>query len=72
MNTKIFSKTIVAAAGIFCLAGCDGFLDTTPTDKISDKIVWESEETVQLYINSFYAYIDHYGIFALQIGRAHV
>ena len=64
MNTKIFNKTIIAAAGIFCLAGCDGFLDTTPTDKISDKIVWESEETVQLYMNTFYAYIDRYGIFA--------
>ena len=61
MNTKIF-KTILIA-GVISLAGCNDFLDTTPTDRISDKLVWESNETVQLYMNTFYAYIDRYGIF---------
>jgi len=62
MNTKIFKTVFIF--GIICLAGCSDFLDTTPTDKISDKIVWEKNETVQLYVNTFYAYIDRYGIFA--------
>jgi hypothetical protein len=62
MNTKLF-KTILVA-GVICLSGCNDFLDTTPTDRISDKIVWESNETVQLYVNTFYAYIDRYGIFS--------
>ena len=62
MITKIL-KT-VCIAGIICLTGCEGFLDTTPTDRISDKLVWESDATVQLYVNTFYAYIDRYGIFS--------
>ena len=62
MISKIY-KTIFLT-GMICLAGCSDFLDTTPTDRISDKVVWESNETVQLYINTFYAYIDRYGIFS--------
>ena len=61
MNTKIF-KTILVV-GIVCMTGCSDFFDTTPTDRISDKIVWESNESVQLYVNTFYAYTDRYGIF---------
>ena len=63
MNTKIFNITVITA-GIICLSGCSDFLDTTPTDRISDKIVWEKDETVQLYMNTFYAYIDRYGVFS--------
>jgi len=62
MINKIF-KTIFSV-GIICLAGCSNYLDTTPTDSISDKIVWESDATVQLYVNTFYAYIDRYGVFS--------
>jgi len=62
MISKIF-KTI-SLVGFICLMGCGDYLDTTPTDRISDKIVWESGETVQLYLNTFYAYIDRYGIFS--------
>jgi len=62
MSTQLF-KTIYII-GIIWLSGCNNFLDTTPTDRISDKIVWETNETVQLYVNTFYAYIDRYGIFS--------
>jgi len=62
MISKIF-KTIFLT-GIICWTGCSDFLDTTPTDRISDKIVWENNETVQLYMNTFYAYIDRYGNFS--------
>ncbi|RIJ46123.1 RagB/SusD family nutrient uptake outer membrane protein [Maribellus luteus] len=54
---------IVFLLGIVSLVGCDEFLDTTPSDRISDKLAWESEANVQLYINGFYPYIDRYGSF---------
>jgi len=63
MKIKKLSITVIIA-GMICCTGCSDFLDTTPTDKISDKLVWESEELVQLYVNTFYAYIDRYGIFS--------
>jgi hypothetical protein len=61
MNNKIFR--IALFLGIVSLVGCDDFLETTPTDRISDKVVWESESNVDLYINGFYPYIDRYGNF---------
>ena len=64
MNKIRFYKTVILVVGILFVSGCEGFLDTTPTDRVSDKIVWESNETVQLYVNTFYAYIDRYGIFS--------
>ena len=57
----IFLSTIVL---LFAWSGCDDFLDTTPTDRISDKIVWQDVSTVTLYCNTFYAYIDRYGLFS--------
>ena len=56
----IFLSTFVL---LFAWTGCDDFLDTTPTDKISDKVVWEDANTVTLYCNTFYVYIDRYGLF---------
>ncbi len=47
-------------AGLF---SCDDYLDTTPTDRISDLVIWENEKNVQLYVNGFYPYIDRYGQF---------
>jgi hypothetical protein len=61
MKNKIIG--IALSLGIFSLAGCDEFLDTTPTDRISDKVVWENESNVTLYVNGFYPYIDRYGSF---------
>ncbi len=58
---KIFK--IVLLLGIVSLLGCDDLLETTPTDRISDKVVWENAENVTLYINGFYPYIDRYGNF---------
>lgn len=45
------------------MMGCEEMLDTTPTDRASDKIIWEKEEYITMYINTFYAYIDRYGNF---------
>lgn len=45
-------------------SGCDDFIDTTPTDRISDKVVWQDINTATLYCNTFLAYIDRYGVFS--------
>lgn len=60
------TRNFIIAAGIICLLilqSCGEFLDTTPTDRISDKLVWEDEGTIELYVNTFYAYLDRYGNF---------
>ncbi|MDR1718631.1 MAG: RagB/SusD family nutrient uptake outer membrane protein [Dysgonamonadaceae bacterium] len=46
------------------IAGCDEYIDTTPTDRLSDKIVWGNINYVTSYNNTFYAYIDRYGLFS--------
>ncbi|MFZ5429102.1 MAG: RagB/SusD family nutrient uptake outer membrane protein [Bacteroidota bacterium] len=61
MINNIFKTALVLAFAIFI--GCDDYLDTTATDRISDKIVWESEANIKLYVNAFYPYIDRYGNF---------
>ncbi len=35
---KNIFKSILAAS-VMCLASCTGFLDMTPTDKVSDKVI---------------------------------
>ena len=59
---KIFKITILATL----LAGftsCDKWLDLTPTDSLSSKIVWEEKSSVDLYVNGFYTYLNKYGQF---------
>lgn len=54
---------LAVLVGMAALTGCNAFLDTTPTDRVSDKIVWEDEISATLYLNTFYAYLDRYGVF---------
>ncbi|MDR0505642.1 MAG: RagB/SusD family nutrient uptake outer membrane protein [Dysgonamonadaceae bacterium] len=59
-------KKIIYPIVVFLMifvSGCDDFIDTTPTDRISDKLVWQDINTATLYCNTFLAYIDRYGIF---------
>lgn len=60
---KITIYPIFALLMIFA-SGCDDFIDTTPTDRISDKLVWQDVNTATLYCNTFLAYIDRYGVFS--------
>lgn len=61
MKTRNIILTLsICLAG---LTGCNKFLDLTPTNKISDKVVWQNTESVDLYINGFYPYIASYGSF---------
>jgi len=44
------------------LAGCNSYLDMTPRDSISDKVMWASTESAEYAVNSIYSY--SYDIFA--------
>ncbi len=61
MKTKIIILTFLIS--VIGLSGCNKFLDLTPTDKLSDKVVWQKAENVELYVNGFYPYINIYGVF---------
>lgn len=53
MNKTILSSIIISAAAM-SLASCSDFLDTTPTDKVSDLTVWSKYEYAQLHANYMY------------------
>lgn len=42
---------------------CNDFLDPDPTDRLSEKLFWQNEESTDLYLNSFYPYLSSYGNF---------
>jgi hypothetical protein len=60
--TVIFLAVVVT----FTCAGCKKWLDLTPHDQLSDKVIWESEDNVNLYVNGFYTYLHQYGQFGNQ------
>src|SRR5690606_6256986 len=61
MRTRIFYLTLILI--IATVSACDDFLETTPTDRISDLVVWQDETNIVLYVNAFYPYLDRYGDF---------
>lgn len=52
---KIFKS--IMAASVICLTSCTGLLDMTPTDRVSDKVIWESTQNAEYAINYIYSYI---------------
>ena len=54
MNTKIFGSLFIAATAM-SLVSCSDFLDTTPTDSASDKVIWSKYEYAQLQANYLYS-----------------
>ena len=52
---KIFKS--ILAVSVICLTSCTGLLDMTPTDKVSDKVIWESTQNAEYSINYIYSYI---------------
>ncbi|MBO7644016.1 MAG: RagB/SusD family nutrient uptake outer membrane protein [Bacteroidales bacterium] len=56
-------KKILIALG-FCgiLTACNDFLDMTPRDSISDKVMWATTESAEYAVNSIYSYA--YDIYA--------
>ncbi len=63
MKTKIFGSLILAASAM-SLVSCSDFLDTTPTDSASDKVIWSKYEYAQLQANFYYSYINSISGFA--------
>lgn len=62
---KIFNIQILLAL-LLLTSSCDEWLDLTPTDKLSDKVVWEDEASADKYVNGFYTYFHQYGQFGDQ------
>ena len=52
---KIFKS--ILAASVICLTSCTGLLDMTPTDRVSDKVIWESTQNAEYSINYIYSYL---------------
>ncbi len=53
---KIY-KAILAAAAALGLFSCNSYLDMTPTDSVSDKVIWESTENAEYHVNYLYTYL---------------
>ncbi len=53
---KIY-KAILAAAAALGLFSCTSYLDMTPTNSVSDKVMWESTENAEYHVNYLYTYI---------------
>jgi hypothetical protein len=60
---KIFWTLLYATTAAISFSSCSDWLDLTPTDKVTDKVVWEDESSVDLYVNGFYTYLNQYGQF---------
>lgn len=63
---KIFYTILFATFTLISLNSCSDWLDLTPTDQLTDKVVWGTESSVDLYVNGFYSYIHQYGQFGSQ------
>lgn len=55
-------KTIIALSLIGALTACNKFLDMTPKDSISDKVMWATTESAEYAVNGIYSYA--YDIYA--------
>lgn len=60
---KILRTFLYIAATVIILSSCSDWLDLTPTDQLTDKVIWEKESSVDLYVNGFYTYLNQYGQF---------
>jgi hypothetical protein len=60
---KIFRTILYVTTAVILFSSCSDWLDLTPTDKLTDKVIWEDESSVDLYVNGFYTYIHQYGQF---------
>lgn len=56
----------ILLALLLIVSSCDTWLDLTPTDRLSDKVVWEDESGADKYVNGFYTYLHQYGQFGTQ------
>ena len=50
-------KSIITVMMALGLSSCTSFLDMTPTDKVSDKVMWESTTNAEYHLNYLYSYV---------------
>lgn len=53
---KLITKYMAAAAVAVTAVSCSDFLDMTPTDSVSDKVIWENTENAEMAVNYLYSY----------------
>jgi hypothetical protein len=53
---KKLHKIVLLAGVILGITSCD-FLDMDPTDRVSDKVMWESTENAEYHVNYLYTYV---------------
>lgn len=58
MKTKVLSIILLGAS--LGLGSCSDYLDMTPTDRASDKLVWSKLDYAEQAVNDFYRYIDYF------------
>ena len=56
-------KIMILAALTLACASCTKYLETTPTNQVSDILVWTDTQYTDLYVNSFYTVLHDYGQF---------
>ena len=54
---KNIYKLIITALIALGLSSCTSFLDMTPTDKVSDKVMWETTTNAEYHLNYLYSYV---------------
>jgi len=57
MKMKNIIKGACTVMAALILSSCSGFLDMTPTDRVSDKVMWETVESAEYHVNYLYTYI---------------
>ena len=55
-------KIVFLLSLVGVLSACNKFLDMTPKDSISDKVMWATTESAEYAVNSIYSYA--YSIYA--------
>lgn len=64
MKARIIGLCILGAS--FGLSSCNDFLDMTPTDSISDKMLWSTATNAEYAVNELYKYFYNLSNFALE------
>jgi len=54
---KNIYKLIITALIALGISSCTSFLDMSPTDKVSDKVMWENTTNAEYHVNYLYSYI---------------
>ena len=50
-------KIAIFVLSAFALCSCNGFLDMTPTDRVSPQVMWSTTANAEYEINYLYSYI---------------